>query len=46
MKKKRFGPGVPDLDDSAVASIRETRYNKRRGRGIVESEAAITVDWR
>jgi len=38
--------GIAELDDLALTSIRETQYNKRPGCGIVESEAAVTVDWR
>lgn len=39
--------GIADIDNYALAGIRAMRYNRRTpGCGIIESQAAVTVDFR
>jgi hypothetical protein len=37
--------GVADIDQIALDSVRFIRYNKRPGCPVMESEAAVTVDF-
>ena len=39
------GSGVADLDKYAMQWVREFKYNKRPGCGVVESEVGVTIDF-
>jgi len=36
--------GVADIDEDALNWIQSTRYNRRPGCGVIESQASVTVD--
>ena len=38
--------GVADVDRHALRSIKDLKFNKRQGCPVVDSEAAVTVDFR
>ena|SRR5438309_9533666 len=38
--------GIADVDSRAVTWIRATKYNKRSGCGVIETQAGVTIDWR
>jgi TonB family protein len=38
--------GLPEVDDHALKSVRELKFNNRPGCGVIESSMAITIDFR
>jgi|ERR1700690_2021055 len=38
--------GTADIDTYALNSIRGTKYNRRSGCGVIESQAVVSIDWR
>jgi TonB family protein len=38
--------GFTNVDNYALTWVRETKYNKRPGCGVIETQADVTIDWR
>jgi len=38
--------GIANVDEYALTWVRQTRYSKRSGCGVVETQADVTIDWR
>ena len=38
--------GLSNVDNYALTWVRETKYSKRPGCGVIETQADVTIDWR
>jgi hypothetical protein len=38
--------GFANVDNFALTWIGKTKYNKRPGCGVIETQAVVTIDWR
>ena|ERR1700730_14461235 len=38
--------GIANVDKYALTWVRETKYNKRPGCGVIETQTDVTIEWR